>query len=118
MAFFSHFRPKRIRMMPTKTRKSLRGTHLTSATPSVPTMTASVAAAANVPTSELRQLMVTPTTSTIVKASTNSTAEARKAAIATAHCMQYSPVLLYGVPPGVKPLHRHQLYHRNVILLG
>src|SRR5579875_560002 len=69
------------------------GTKRTRATPSVATIRASVAAAANAPASELRQLIVTPTTSTIVKASTNSTAEARNEARATAHCMQYSPLL-------------------------
>src|SRR5260370_2976061 len=88
MALLSHFKPKRIRMIPTARRKSLIGTHLTSATPSVATITASVAAAANAPSSELRQLIVTPTTSTMVNASTNSTAEARNAAVAIAHCMQ------------------------------
>src|SRR5216683_57171 len=98
MAFLSHFKPKRIRMIPTARRKSLIGTHLTSATPSVATITASVAAAANAPSSELRQLIVTPTTSTMVNASTNSTAEARNAAVAIAHCMQlfsYSGVWRY-----------------------
>src|SRR5437763_5929904 len=70
------------------------GTYLTIATPSVATISASVATAANAPTRALRQLIVTPTTSTIVNASTNSTAEARKAAIRTAHCMNLTPDIL------------------------
>src|SRR5579859_5368581 len=74
--------------MPTTRRRVSIGTYLTRATPSVATISASVAAAKNAPASELRQLMVTPTTSTIVNASTNSTAEARNAAERTAHCMQ------------------------------
>src|SRR5512133_615992 len=65
-------------------------TNRTSATPSVPMMSARVAAAANAPARELRQLMVTPTTRTIVNASTNSTAEARNAAVNTAHCMLWN----------------------------
>src|SRR5947209_6183155 len=93
MAFLSHLRPKRMRIIPTASRRISIGTYLTSATPSVATISASVAAAANAPTSELRQLIVTPTTRTIVKASTNSTAEAKNAAVATAHCMQYTPLL-------------------------
>src|SRR5207249_11080738 len=82
MAFLSHFKPNRIKIIPTTRRKSLMGTHLTSATPRVAIITARVAAAAKAPSSELRQLIVMPTTSTIVNASTNSTAEARNAAVA------------------------------------
>src|SRR5258706_14587246 len=88
MAFLSHFRPNNTRIIPTTRRRTTIGTYSTSATPSVPTITARVTAAAKAPTSELRQLIVTPTTSTIVSASTNSTAEARNAAVAIAHCMQ------------------------------
>ncbi len=47
--------------------------------------------AAPIPTNELRQLIVTPITSTMVNASTNSTAEARKAA---ANIVQNGTILL------------------------
>src|SRR5580700_7301729 len=87
--------------MPTTKRSTGSGTYWTSATPSVPMISASVAAAANAPSRELRQLIVTPTTRTMVNASTNSTAEARKAATNTghaaeraAHCMKKTPQLL------------------------
>src|SRR5579883_2696813 len=110
MAFFNHLRPKRIRIRPTTRRSTSRGTKRTSVIPSVATITASVAAAANAPASELRQFIVTPTTSTMVKASTNSTAEARNAAEATAHCMQ-NPLFPARNVPGIErlkgnPLHR------------
>src|SRR5436305_1807057 len=82
-----------MRITPTTRRRTSKGTNWTRATPSVATISASVTAAANAPASELRQLIVTPTTRTIVKASTNSTAEAKKAAVATAHCMQQTPLL-------------------------
>src|SRR6266567_279094 len=83
MAFFNHFNPKSSRRMPMTRRSASIGTHWTSATPSVATSRARVAAAAKAPSSALRQLTVTPTTRTIVKASTNSTAEAKNAAVAT-----------------------------------
>src|SRR5216684_7535047 len=86
MDFLSHLRPNKIKMTPTTRRKIPIGTYCTSATPRVATINASVAAAARAPASELRQLIVTPTTSTIVNASTNSTAEARNEAKTTAHC--------------------------------
>ena len=60
---------------------------MTKATPRVVTITASVATAANAPTIALRQLLVILATRTRVNASTNSTAEARKAAMTIAHCM-------------------------------
>ena len=84
-----------MRIIPTASRRISIGTYLTSATPSVATISASVAAAANAPASALRQLIVTPTTSTMVNASTNSTAEARKAAVRTAHCMKMTPDNLF-----------------------
>src|SRR5947209_8453357 len=101
MAFFSHLRPKRIRIIPTTRRKIPIGTNWTSATPRVATITARVAAAAKAPASELRQLIVTPTTRTIVKASTNSTAEARKAATRTAHC-EANVAMSLGVANGTR----------------
>src|SRR5712691_4318289 len=88
MAFFNHFNPKRSKSVPMTVRRISRGTHWTSATPRVATSRARVAAAAKAPSSALRQLTVTPTTRTIVKASTNSTAEAKKAAVATTHCIE------------------------------
>src|SRR5215471_8423647 len=69
-------------------RSTSSGTHWTSAVPSVATSKVSVAAAARAPSSALRQLTVTPTTRTMVNASTNSTAEAKNAAVATTHCME------------------------------
>src|SRR6185437_15010175 len=62
----------------------------TSAVPNTPTSAVSARAAAAVPANALRQLMVMPTTSTIVNASTNSTADARNAATNTAHCVPIS----------------------------
>src|SRR2546430_9090347 len=50
-------------------------------------MTASPAATPSAPRIALRQVGVMPATSTSVNASTNSTAEARKAAITIAHCI-------------------------------
>src|SRR5579864_5891721 len=82
-------------------------------------MTASVAAAANAPANELRQFMVTPTTRTIVNASTNSTAEARNAAAMTAHCINcLSPVSLnrsHSAEPGRRVSHGFIIPHRNFL---
>src|SRR5690349_17519561 len=64
-------------------------------TPKTATITARAAMAASVPTIALRQLIVTPTTRTIVKASTNSTAEARNAPTATAHCIRFILLFYY-----------------------
>src|SRR5260370_15440977 len=89
IAFFNHFNPKRSRSVPMTRRSASRGTHWTRAVPSVATSRARVAAAAKAPSSALRQLTVTPTTRTIVKASTNSTAEAKNAAVATTHCIEW-----------------------------
>src|SRR5207248_10789285 len=83
-----HFEPKRRRSVPMTVRSTSSGTHWTSAVPSVATSRASVAAAAKAPSSALRQLTVTPTTRTMVNASTNSTAEAKNAAVATTHCIE------------------------------
>src|SRR2546428_10237766 len=94
MAFFNHFNPKRSKRMPTTRRSTSRGTHWTSATPRVATSTASVAVAAKAPSSALRQLTVTPTTRTMVKDSTNSTAEAKKADVKTTHCIEKLLILL------------------------
>src|SRR5713226_2247449 len=88
MAFFNHFNPKRSKSVPMTVRRISRGTHWTSATPRVATSRARVAAAAKAPSSALRQLTVTPTTRTMVKASTNSTAEAKNAAVKTTHCIE------------------------------
>src|SRR5260370_31191217 len=88
MAFFKHFNAKRSKRIPKTRRSTSRGTHWTSATPSVATSRASVATAAKAPSSALRQLTVTPTTRTMVKASTNSTAEAKNAAVKTTHCIE------------------------------
>ncbi len=74
--------------MPMIRRSASIGTHWTIATPRVATSRARVAAAARAPSSALRQLTVTPTTRTMVKASTNSTAEAKNAAVATTHCIE------------------------------
>src|SRR5579883_1601274 len=109
MAFFSHLRPKRIRIIPTTRRSTSRGTNWTIATPKVAIIAASVAVAANAPASELRQFIVTPTTRTIVKASTNSTAEARNAAEATAHCMQ-DPLFPSRNVPGIEHLKGNPLH--------
>src|SRR6266436_6767075 len=99
MAFLNEFSTKSRRRRLMRRRSGSIGTHWTSATPRVATSRARVAAAAKAPSSELRQFMVTPTTRTIVKASTNSTAEARNAAEATAHCncIQDSPFLSWGI---------------------
>ena len=78
--------------MPMTRRSRSIGTHWTIATPRVATSRASVAAAAKAPSSALRQLTVTPTTRTMVNASTNSTAEAKNAAVATTHCIEEAPL--------------------------
>src|SRR5437660_1577764 len=98
MAFFNHFNPKSSKRMPMTRRSASIGTHWTSAVPSVATSRASVAAAANAPSSELRQLTVTPTTRTMVNASTNSTAEAKNEAVATTHCIEKLLVKTYHDP--------------------
>src|SRR2546422_8189254 len=95
IAFFNHFKPKRRRSVPMTVRSTSSGTHWTSAVPRVATSRASVAAAANAPSSELRQLTVTPTTRTMVNASTNSTAEAKNEAVATTHCIKRLLVKTY-----------------------
>src|SRR5216684_3476296 len=87
MAFLSHLRPNNKSKKPITKRKTFRGIKVTKATPRVATITASVATAANAPTIALRQLLVILATRTRVNASTNSTAEARKAAMTIAHCM-------------------------------
>src|SRR6266852_2427491 len=89
MAFLSHLRPNNKSKKPITERKTSRGTYVIIATPRVAIITASVATAANAPTIALRQFTVIPATRTSVKASTNSTAEARNAAITIAHCISF-----------------------------
>src|SRR5579859_524700 len=108
IAFLSHLRPKSTSSRPMTKRSACSGMKRTMAVPKMATSTASTAAAAAVPTQALRQLIVTPTTSTMVKASTNSTVEARKAAIKTAHSCPVTDASLtadaafpLGEPPGV-----------------
>src|SRR5258708_31663534 len=87
MAFLTHLRQNKKRKKQTTKRRTSRGTYVIIATPRVAMITASVATAANAPTIELRQFTVIPATRTSVNASTNSTAEARNAAITIAHCI-------------------------------
>src|SRR6185295_15545836 len=87
IAFLSHLSPNKIRIVPTTRRRTSSGTHWTNATPNTPTSAASISSAAAVPASALRQLIVTPTTSTIVNASTHSTNEAANAEANTTHSM-------------------------------
>src|SRR5258706_14574377 len=87
MAFLSHLRPNDKSKKPITKRKTSRGPSVTRVTPRVAMITASVATAANAPTMALRQFTVIPATRTSVNASTNSTAEARNAAITIAHCI-------------------------------
>src|SRR5713101_4154290 len=93
MAFLSHLRPNNKSKKPITKRKTSRGIKVTKATPRVATITDSVATAANAPNRALRQLLVILATRTRVNASTNSTAEARNAAMTIAHCICFSPVL-------------------------
>src|SRR5207237_2387971 len=99
MAFLSHVRPNNKSKKPITKRKTSRGIKVTKATPRVATITASVATAANAPTIALRQLLVILDTRTRVNASTNSTAEARNAAMTIAHCISY--FLLFSVRFGL-----------------
>src|SRR6266487_1819764 len=87
MAFLSHLRPNNKSKKPITKRKTSRGIKVTKATPRVATITARVATAANAPNKALRQLLVILATRTRVNASTNSTAEARNAAMTIAHCI-------------------------------
>src|SRR6266446_17962 len=87
MAFLSHLRPNNKSKKPITKRKTAMGTSVTKVTPRVAMITASVATAANAPTVALRQFTVIPATRTRVNASTNSTAEARNAAMTIAHGM-------------------------------
>ena len=75
----SHCRPKASSRAPTTTRSPLIGINV-KAGPSTPTITVSAAAAAPAPISGDRQPRVVPTASTIVSASTISTAQATNAA--------------------------------------
>src|SRR6266508_4975232 len=88
MAFLSHLSPNKIKIAPTTRRRTSSGTHCTSATPNTPTNAARISSAAPVPTSALRQLMVMPTTSTIVNASTHSTNDAANAEVKTIHSIE------------------------------
>src|SRR6185503_10728173 len=94
MAFLSHLSPNKIKIAPTTRRSTSSGTHCTSATPNTPTNAAKISSAAPVPTSALRQLIVMPTTSTIVNASTHSTNDAANAEVKTIHSIE--PHLCFG----------------------
>src|SRR5213594_3506934 len=74
--------PKSSRSVPTTPFRRSSGTIVTSATPSVAMMIASVPVAAIVPRSDARHPRVTPTARTMVVASTNSTALATNAGVA------------------------------------
>src|SRR4051795_3077554 len=119
MAFLSHLSPNKIKIAPTTRRSTSSGTHCTSATPNIPTSATKISSAAPVPTSALRQLIVTPTTSTIVNASTHSTNDAANAEVKTIHSMT-SSFFMYVVfrPAGrkqhtedKKSVHLDQLYY-------
>src|SRR3989440_11472563 len=119
MAFLSHLRPNNKSKKPITKRKTFRGIKVTKATPRVATITASVATAANAPTIALRQLLVIRATRTRVNASTNSTAEARNAAITIAHCICF--FLLFSVKFGSRVYAKRissdrqaPLWHRNL----
>src|SRR5207244_8073519 len=77
-------------------RNTSSGTHCTSATPNTPTNAARISSAAPVPTSALRQLIVIPTTNTIVNASTHSTNDAANAEVKTIHSILSSSSLACG----------------------
>src|SRR5437588_5689509 len=79
IAFRSHCSPNASRRPPTTSRKASIGIRVR-AGPSAATTAASASAAAATPVSAERQPRVTPTASTIVSASTISTAQARNAA--------------------------------------
>src|SRR5258708_2313619 len=81
-AFRSHRKPKRRSSAPTMPFSRCSGTTVTRVTPSVPMTSARVMTARTVPTSGARQPRVTPTASTMVVASTNSTALAMNAGAA------------------------------------
>ena len=80
MALRSQRMPNRISRTPTTNCSMVIGTSASSG-PNASTSAASTASASAAPISAGRQLRVTPTASTIVKASTTSTKEARKAAV-------------------------------------
>ncbi|SPF52377.1 hypothetical protein SBF1_5670003 [Candidatus Desulfosporosinus infrequens] len=90
----SHCKPKRIRIIPIASLRTSIGIKRTRVEPKAATKTAKDRAATPAPNRLLFQLIVTPTTNTIVRASTNSTIEARKDGRIEDQTIQYSPFVL------------------------
>src|SRR5215207_8605386 len=124
MAFLSHFKPNITRIIPTIKRRTSMGMNVISVVPKMATRTARVAAAAATPPKAVRQLMVAPTTSTMVRASTNSTSEARKADRDSDHNMRSSFLAYLVLPHQAGPLikgynrwHQHQTATASILYI-